>query len=154
MMETQRLQVDPAYLQSVGRAFYTFAYLEWVVVTLVARVSGDDIARVPRGETATVTAKALARAVSNADPALPYTLRRDITMFVDRFREAIRVRNRLLHAHPYSASGTLQQLRSTDYDWPIARVDEAGALFESIALEATEIFHGAALTKARPSVGG
>lgn len=143
----------PEFLHALGAACYHFADLERVVLTIIARVNGDGFARVPRGELATVTAKALGRAVSTARPPLPYGLRRDLTRVLERFREAIRVRNRLLHA-PLPASDDLQPpLRTRTGEWSVQELREAAAFFQMAANEADTVFHRG-LAKARPPAAG
>ena len=144
-----RIAADPVYLQALGRAFYNFTYLEWVVVWTIVKLSPDGFVSVPRGEPASKIAKALTKAIGVASPPLPSDLRRRLARFDAAYREAIRHRNKLLHAHPYTASNGAQQLGGGGCEWPIEIVEAAAKLFEDAAVMGNEIFHGD-LARARP----
>lgn len=148
-MYPSRIPADDIYLRSVGRAFYNFTYLEWVVVWTIVKLSADGFGSVPRGETATVIAKALHRAIDTTTPPLSVPLRKKLAKFHEMYVEAIRSRNRLLHAHPYTAPDGAQQLGGGGVEWPVQAVDEAAQLFERAALEGNALFHGE-LAKERP----
>lgn len=67
----------------------------------------------------------------------------------EAYREAIRRRNKLLHAHPYTAPSGAQQLGGGDLEWPIEAVYEAAKLFEDVAIMGSEIYDGD-LARVRP----
>jgi hypothetical protein len=146
---TPRLQADPTYLQALGQAFYNFTYLEWVVVWTIVKLSSDGFGSVPHGQTAREIARALSRAIADTDPPLPPNLHRELVKFDERYRDAIRSRNKLLHAHPYTAPGGEQQLGGGGLQWPLEKVREAARLFEDAAIFGSHIFHGE-LAKDRP----
>lgn len=54
-----RIPADPDYIQAIGRAFYNFTYLEWIVVWTIVKLSADGFKSVPKGKTANYIAKAL-----------------------------------------------------------------------------------------------
>jgi hypothetical protein len=107
-----RIKADPVYLQALGQALYNFTYLEWVVVWTIVKLSDDGFGSVPKGETAVQIAKALTKAIATTTPALPSSLRRELVKFDENYRAAIKVRNKLLHAHPLTAPDGRQQLGS------------------------------------------
>lgn len=149
MAYNSRIPADSDYLHTVGRAFYNFTYLEWVVVWTIAKLSADGFRSVPRGQTASHIAKALINAIDTAEPPLPDKLRCDLVKFHESYLVAIARRNKLLHAHPYTAADGTQQLGSEGIEWPTDVVDEAAKLFEDAAIAGNAIFHGD-LKAARP----
>jgi hypothetical protein len=149
MTYQSRIPVDPTYIHAVGTAFYNFTYLEWVVVWTIVKLSTDGFASVPLGETAKVIATALLKAIENTSPPLPAPLRKRLIKFHESYLAAIRSRNKLLHAHPYTAQDGQQQLGGGGIEWPISKVDQAAQLFENAAIEGNAIFHGE-LAQVRP----
>ncbi len=149
MAYQSRIPADPTYIHSVGTAFYNFTYLEWVVVWTIVKLSTDGFASVPRGETAKVIATALRKAIENTSPPLPAPLRKRLIKFHESYLVAIRSRNKLLHAHPYTTQDGQQQLGGGGIEWPISEVDQAAQLFENAAIEGNAIFHGE-LAQVRP----
>jgi hypothetical protein len=144
-----RIPADPDYLAALGRAAYNFAYLEWVVVGTIVRLSADGFGSVPKRAPYRRISSALARAISDASPPLEDALRLRLVRFEERFRDAIDLRNRLIHAHPYTSSDGAQQLGgSGGLEWPVADVLGAAKLFEDGAIEGNDTFHGD-LAKAR-----
>lgn len=149
MSYKSRIAADPIYLQAVGQAFYNFTYLEWVVIWTIVKLSSDGFQSLPRGKPASDIAKALTKAIATTSPTLPTQLRRSLVKFDQSYRDAIQKRNKLLHAHPYTAKDGSQQLGGGGLEWPIASVNAAAKLFEEAAIMGNDIFHGE-LTKVRP----
>lgn len=149
MSYKSRITADPIYLQAVGQAFYNFTYLEWVVIWTIVKLSSDGFKNVPRGKPASNIARALTKAIAMTSPTLPTQLRRRLVIFDESYRGAIQKRNKLLHAHPYTASDGSQQLGGGGLEWPITNVNAAAKLFEEAAIMGNDIFHGD-LTKVRP----
>ena len=145
-----RIPADPDYLAALGRAAYNFAYLEWVVIWTIVKLSADGFGGVPKRAASRRICGALVRAISDTSPPLDSVLRLRLVRFEERFRAAIDMRNRLIHAHPYTATDGSQQLGGGGgLEWPIEEVLGAAKLFEEVAIEGSDIFHGA-LAKARP----
>ena len=149
MSHEPRIPSDPEYVRAVGQAHYNFTYLEWGVVWTIAKLSADGFGSVPSGEPAGRIARALILSIDSTTPPLPRALRARLVKVHERFLGAIRVRNKLLHAHPYTADGGAQRLGSPGLQWPRERVDEAAVLFEDLAVEVLDVFHGD-LASARP----
>lgn len=149
MTYQSRIPADSQYLNAVGRAFYNFTYLEWVVIWTIVKLSADGFASVPRGQPASYIATALVKAIASTEPPLPESLRRSLVRFHESYLVAISKRNKLLHAHPYTATNGEQQLAGGGVEWPMQAVDEAAKFFEDSALLGNEIFHGP-LRVARP----
>ncbi len=144
------IPADSVYLQALGRAFYNFTYLEWIVVWTIVKLSSDGFGSVPRHETAGKIARALHKAIHETTPPLPKDLRCRLVKFHEAYLEAIRLRNKLLHAHPYTASSGAQQLISGNtLEWPIEKVYEAAKLFDDASSMGSEIFHSD-LARVRP----
>jgi hypothetical protein len=144
-----RIKADSVYLQALGQALYNFTYLEWVVVWTIVKLSGDGFDSVPKGETAAQIAKALTKAIASTRPALPPSLRRELMKFDESYRAAIKVRNKLLHAHPLTAPDGSQQLGTAGSNWTLEQVEVAAKQFEDAAIQGNAIFHGE-LAKLRP----
>ena len=142
MTYISRIPVDSGYLLDIGRAFYNFTSLEWVVVGTIARLSADGFASAPKGQTASEIAKALIKAIAATEPPLPDKLRRDLVKFHESYLAAIVRRNKLLHAHPYTAASGAQQLGGGGVEWPTDVVDDAAKFFEEAAIAGNDIFHG------------
>lgn len=136
-------------MRAVGQAHYNFTYLEWGVVWTIVKLSADGFGSVPSGKPAGFIAKALIQCINSTSPPLPRPLRTRLVKVHERFLEAISVRNKLLHAHPYTAEGGVQRLGSPGFEWPHGDVDEASKLFEDLAIEVNDIFHGD-ITSVRP----
>ena len=107
-----RIAADDEYLRKLGRAFYNFTYLEWIVIWTIARLNGSDFTTVPqgRGATASRICAVLTNAIERATPPLTAPLAQALGDFRDRFEQAIDRRNKLLHAHPFTAGDGSQQL--------------------------------------------
>jgi len=142
MTYNSRIQADPDYLHAVGRALYNFTYMEWTVVWTIVQLSNDGFGSVPKGKSADYIAKALIRAIAATEPQLPDKLRRDLVKFHESYLASIKLRNKLLHAHPYTAADGSQQLSGGGVEWPTDVVDEAAKFFEDTAILGNEIFHG------------
>ena len=149
MTYNSRIPADSGYLHAVGRAFYNFTYLEWVVVWTIVKLSADGFESVPKGKTAFYIARAFIKAIATTEPSLPEGLRRDLLRFHESYLAAIARRNKLLHAHPYTAADGTQQLGGGGIEWPINTIDEAAKFFEDAAIAGNAIFHGE-LKVARP----
>ena len=144
-----RIPADPAYLQAVGRAFYNFTYLEWIVVWTIVKLSSDGFGSVPKGKPSGYIASALIKAIDATAPPLSSGLRKSLAKFHRNFLAAIDSRNKLLHAHPYTAPGGMQQLGGAGIEWPLEEVIATAKQFEAIAIEGNAIFYGS-LAKERP----
>ena len=144
-----RIPADRAYLQAVGRAFFSFTNLEWIVVWTIVKLKSDGFGSVPQGETASRVAKALITAIAKTMPPLADSLRRSLVKFHKSYLVAISRHNKLLHAHPYTAPGGARQLSGGGHEWPIKDVDKAAKFFENAAIVGNGIFHSE-LVQVRP----
>ncbi len=149
MTYRSRITADPAYIQALGQAVYDFTYLEWVVIWTIVKLSPDGFESIPKGATAGKIASALEKAIGGASPPLPNNLRGALVKFSESYRYALRIRNKLLHAHPYTASDGLPRLLAGDHDWSVEKVKAAAKLFDDAASMGNAIFHGD-LAEARP----
>jgi hypothetical protein len=141
MTYDSRIPTDEEYLHSLGRAFYNFTYLEWIVVWTIVKLSDDGFKSVPSGKPAGEIARALIRAVETTTLQLPSALRSRLIRFHQSYRQAISRRNKLLHAHPYTEESGAQRLGGGGHKWPIDLVDEAARFFEEAAISGNTIFH-------------
>jgi hypothetical protein len=65
-----RIPTDPAYIDALGRAFHNFTYLEWIVVTTIAKLSSNGYGALTKGKTAGYLARKLMEAIDSSSPAL------------------------------------------------------------------------------------
>ena len=142
MTYDSRIPADSDYLHAVGRAFYNFTYLEWIVVSTIVKLSADGFSSVPKGQPASHIAKALINAIAATELPIPDQLRRGLIKFHESYLAAISSRNKLLHAHPYTAPDGTQQLGGGGVEWPTDVVYEAAKFFEGAAIVGNSIFHG------------
>lgn len=143
MAHPSRIPADPDYLHALGRVIYNFAYFEWSVIWTIVKLSDDGFRSVPKGKTAAEIAKALTKAIENTKPPLSAGLRRQLVKIDQSYRAAIKQRNKLIHAHPYTAQGGRQQLGGGGVEWPMAEVDSAALFFEEAAVACNQVFYGA-----------
>lgn len=137
-----RLSADPEYLRALGQALYSFTWTEWVVIYTIVALNRDTWDAVPKGETAAKIARALEQSIKDTTLPLDGALRKDLGNFAEGFRTAIRSRNKLLHAHPYTAGGGTQQLGGGGVEWSMSEVEGAIELFETVGIRGNDIFHG------------
>ena len=149
MTYQSRIIADSNYLQALGQAFYNFTYLEWIVIWTIVKLSHNGFESIPKGQPASYIAKALTQAIKVTKPPLSANLRQNLIKFDESYRKAIKMRNKLLHAHPYTAPGGAQQLGGGGYVWPIEDVNVAAQFFEDTAIIGNQIFHND-LSKERP----
>lgn len=142
MTYVSRIPADEQYLAALGRAFYNFAYLEWVIISTIARLSTAGHGAVPWGQTAKFIARALLDAIETAEPPVDESVRRSLLRVHQDFRAAMRTRNRLLHAHPFTNVEGEQRLSAHHREWTMSEVEAAAQQFEEAALFANGMFHG------------
>lgn len=141
MAYVSRIPAGKEYLEALGRAFYNFTYLEWIIISTIARLSVAGHGAVPWGQTARVIARALLESIDTADPPLDEPVRRSLLRVHQDFRAAIKTRNRLLHAHPFTNAEGEQRLSAHHREWTMEEVDVAAQQFEEAALFANGLFH-------------
>jgi hypothetical protein len=139
---TSRIPADPTYLAALGRAHYNFVYLEWIVVSTIVRLRDGDWSEVPQRRPAGHILIALCRSIEQATPPLPNGLRARLRSFSKAFDDCIDVRNKLLHAHPFTADGGAQQVGSPGREWSLDRIHDAAKQFEDAAITGNDIYHG------------
>jgi len=123
--------------------------LEWVVVWTIVKLHPQGFGGVPKGEPASRIAKALINAIDRTQPRLPTALRHDLVKFHEVYLHAILRRNKLLHAHPFTAGDGSQRLGGGGHEWPFEELRAAALEFQDAAIMGNGIFHGA-LAQARP----
>ena len=137
-----RIPPDPAYIEALGRAFHHFTYLEWVVVSTIAKLSNNGYGALTKGRTAGYLAKKLLEAIDSSSPALSSGLRQRLTRFHRSFVRAKHRRDRLVHARPYTAIQSLPRLGNGHHEWATEKLNLAATQFEEAAIEGEDIFHG------------
>lgn len=142
-----RVPAERAYTDLLGRAVYNFAYLEWAVIYTVETLSPGYLAKytgasrpIPSGQVATSF-----REQVSAHLDLPAQLRSHLDACASRFTKLVDDRNRLVHAHPYTAEGGVQQLgyqgRLPPALWPLSDLEATAYEFDSAACEMNSAFH-------------
>jgi hypothetical protein len=114
--------------------------MEWIVVWTIVKLSSDGFGSVPKGRPSGEIARALIVAIDATAPPLSSDLRKRFAKFHERYLAAVRRRNKLLHAHPYTAPGGIQQLGGAGIEWPLEGVIAATKQFEAIAMEGNDIY--------------
>ena len=144
MTYRSRIPVDQGYIKALGTAFYNFTYLEWTAIWIIVKLNSSGFDSIPTGKTASHIARALENAIDKTLPPLPKALRKKLLDVHQSFVAAIGRRNKLLHAHPYTAEGGAQQLMYRGGpEWTIETVNAVAHAFEDSAIEASNILHGA-----------
>lgn len=135
------IPADVAYIEALGRCFYHFSYLEWIVVSITAKLHQDAYASFTKPKTAGYLARKLMEAIAAASPSLTPSLRQRLAQFHRAFVTAKHRRDKLLKAAPYAAKHNLSQMGASHHAWPTAKLDGAAGQFEEIANEGAEILH-------------
>jgi hypothetical protein len=148
-MTQWRVPVDPEYVDAVGRAFYNFDYMEWIVIWTVVKLSPDGFQNVPDGTSSTRIADTFERTIDTTLPPLSDELRKSLTGFAENYRKAISSRDSLILAHPFTAAGGMQELGGLGRTWDLALLTEIAKFSEDVAISGNAIFYGD-LAKERP----
>lgn len=137
-MTNFRIPADDAYTAMLGRAIYNFTYYEWVVVYITERLEPGYLSYYTNtGPTAGQVAPKFLGVVEGADARL--------TAYAATFDHLRKERDKLLHAHPYTAANGVQQLgyrgRHPSTEWPLPEVEKAARKFDNAACELNSLFH-------------
>jgi hypothetical protein len=140
-MERQRkVSVDDGYITALGRAAYTYSYLEWGSVWLAEKLRPGFLQRVS-GMTAGTIAREFERAATDCGDADAPALQALATIFIDLVGD----RNALLHGLPYTANGGEQRLLHLGpkgrRDWTEELILDAARRFETAAADANRLLH-------------
>ena len=144
---TPRIGSDPEYIKDLGQAFYNFTYLEWGIIWLIAKLRPTyftEIENAKPQKTAGRIRQDLVRSTA-ASVAIDAPTRAKLVAIADRFGDMTRLRNLLLHAHPFTDQDGAQRLgglsHGTRKTWTADEVQEAARAFEEAAVEANDILH-------------
>lgn len=133
------IPADVAYIEALGRCFYHFSYLEWIVVRITTKLHQDAYASFTKPKTAGYLARKLLEAI--AAGSLTPSLAQRLAQFHRAFVTAKHRRDKLLKAPPYAVKHNLSQMGAGPHVWPTAKLDGAAGRFEEIANEGAEILH-------------
>ena len=140
MIQQSRIPVSEAYLLALGRAAYNFACAEWAVKLVMEELRPGYI-KLNENDTAGELAEEFLAASRKAH--LPDDAGTDLIDVAHRFRNLIRSRNDLLHAHPFTVTGGEQQLardrNGNHVEWTLAEIREVAEAFEECALAVGEV---------------
>lgn len=133
-----RIPADDEYTAMLGRAIYNFTYYEWGVVWMIEKIHPGYLQHYSsKGPTAGVVAAGFLVAANSLDPRIAACAAQ-----FDRLRIE---RDKLLHAHPYTAVGGVQQLsyrgRHPGAEWPLPDIENAARKFDDAACELNNLFY-------------
>jgi len=133
-----KIPVEEKYLLALGRALYNFTYLEKIIVDIIAKISKNGHNEIPSKAPAGEICKILKRLI----PSSPIGIQEELTSLHLSFKSAIATsRNKLLHAHPYTAVDGKQQVGYKDKDWSLEEIYEIARYFELIAIDSNDLYH-------------
>jgi hypothetical protein len=138
-----RIPAEPEYLQALGRAAYNFTYLEWGIVWLGETLLDGFIGWCSKQTAQQIGERfaKLARAVPPDDDD-----REALICIAGKFLTLVLDRNRLLHAHPYTATDGEQRLgyrgKSEPKDWPKSEIEMFADDVSDLSSHVTSAFYG------------
>jgi hypothetical protein len=144
-----RIPVSEEYCSLLGRAVYSFAYYEWIVIHTIEHFAPGYLREYIDAANRPYTSGAVAnRFIKTINEGA--TVGRDISKALnneaDRFKRLVQVRNRLIHAHPYTAAGGAQQLTyqrpPSNVEWEGSDILKSIYQFEEGAIALNALFHG------------
>jgi hypothetical protein len=136
-----RVPVAESYVAALGRATYTFSFLEWGIVWLTETLAHGFLDGVS-GMTAGTIAREFSILAESSVDSDAEALRN----LASSFSRLVKDRNALLHSVPYTAVGGEQRLlhlgSNGRRDWTESSIFDAALEFEKAAIEANGLFHG------------
>jgi hypothetical protein len=144
MQQSFRIPADDTYTAILGRAVYNFAYYEWVVVWTLEKLRPGYLQYYSRkGPTSGRVAESFTEAVKSFRSASPD--QDALAICAATFDGLRKERDKLLHAHPYTAAAGVQQLgyrgRHPATEWPMAEVEDVAEKFDAAACELNHLFY-------------
>ena len=139
-----RIPADDDYCFILGRATYNFAYYEWIVIyTLEKLQPGYLSVYSTKGLTSGRVAADWNRSLRTTPPLQP-ELQSRLEACAATFDRLYPERNKLMHAHPYTAEEGIQQLgywaRQQATQWPMQEVQAIANSFDAAAIELNALF--------------
>ena len=132
-----RIPVDPAYSEKLGKAMFIFARLEWQAVWCCEKIAPGSIAPL-KERTAGGVAKTLARLA----PESPKAAQRDLEVAARRFLELVEMRNGLAHGRPCTAPDGEQRLSRDGFIWTPEAIDKVANEFAECDIELNRLYYG------------
>jgi len=129
--------VDLAYTEAIGLAFHHFAYLEWVLLSILAKMKRAGYTHITNSKTAGCLARALREAIAAATPVLGRDLVQALDQFHRGFVAAKHRRDRLFDWHPFTGP----QSATDQHCWPTDKANAAAAQFAEAAIEGRRILN-------------
>lgn len=140
-----RIPVEEDYLLAIGRAVYSFAYLEWQVVWCCEKIRPGSLHRITKEE---MTAGKIARVFTNvARNMRPSPLRDELANFAARFSELVKTRNQIVHGKPCTGPNGQARL-SADSIWEIPALEDAADQFAQCSIELNDLYYSQIVGKA------
>lgn len=136
-----RLEAEPLSLQHLGRAIYNFTFLEWVVISLIAKLNPIECEGFSCGKHPLEIATAFTKAVTVASPQPPRKLRIRLLRFDQYFRVCITKRTRLVQVNQFNAPDGLEELNDCAFEQYIRHLQAAAKSFEKVAMFGSAILH-------------
>lgn len=136
MDERLRVPVDDSYVQSLGRAAYVFAGLEWNAVWCCHRMKPNYIAKLGKK-----TAGGIARDLSKLAKRRPEAVRASWIEVSAEFEDLVELRNKLMHAKPSTSKAGQQRLSSPGGVWEPEMIDDAADKFARCSMKLNLLLH-------------
>lgn len=138
-----RIPVAQNYAEALGRAVYSFCYLEWGVIWIIECLSQGFLADAT-GKTAGQIADRFLNEVKQPH-GLDTSLEARLHGFAQSFQILVRSRNALVHGNPYTADDGEQRLgyygKAGRIEWPLSDIVDVTLEFEAAATEASDLLH-------------
>jgi hypothetical protein len=138
-----RIPADIEYTGMLGRAVYNFAYYEYVVIWTIEKLDPGYLHHYATKTSGIISSDFSDRVQANPQ-AVPEMQTR-LAACAATFDTLRKERDKLLHAHPYTAAGGTQQLgyrgRHPSAEWPLPEVEAAARKFDEAACELNELFY-------------
>jgi hypothetical protein len=128
------IQVDTAYVESLGRATFVFAYLEFGAISCCERMTPMYVHSVARKMAGTIARDFVRYAASRGDPEIEAAAR--------EFARLVCIRNNLLHAGPATAANGDQHLFRNGQEWTATMIDDAADEFGACAKVLNTLLYG------------
>ncbi len=100
--KTRRIPVSTEYTNALGYAVYCFCYLEWNAIWIIERFESKYVHKI---QTQKKTARDVAdrlKTLATGARGLTESTHKRLIAFATLFKELVELRNRLIHAKPFT----------------------------------------------------
>jgi hypothetical protein len=128
--------LDDAYAQSVGRALWAFAILEWNSAHCCEKIRAGYLNNL-KNKTAGMIAADLVTFVQTQRP----TVWASYEAACNEFKTLVQLRNRIMHGRPGTAPNGDQRLFDKGVAFDVPAIDSAEAQFSMCAAQIIDMLH-------------